>query len=98
VQSAFVAAAPPEDPNVAAEIKQETQEADQAEREVATALPPSSSLAPSAPVRIAEGQTIDEVTAALGQPKRVVDLGSKKIYVYPDMKITFKGGKVSDVQ
>jgi hypothetical protein len=44
------------------------------------------------------GQTIDEVTAALGQPKSVVDLGAKKIYVYPDMKVTFKGGKVSDVQ
>ena len=98
VQSAFVAAAPPADPNVAAEIKQQTQEADQAEREVASAVPPSSSVAPSAPVRISVGQTIDEVTAALGQPKSVVDLGTKKIYVYQDMKVTFKGGKVSDVQ
>jgi hypothetical protein len=44
------------------------------------------------------GQTIDEVTAALGQPKSVVDLGAKKIYVYRDMKVTFKGGKVSDGQ
>ena len=35
---------------------------------------------------------------ALGQPKRVIDLGTKKIYVYHDMKITFKAGKVSDVE
>jgi len=27
-----------------------------------------------------------------------VDLGAKKLYVYKDMKITFKDGKVSDVQ
>ena len=105
VQSAYVAAAPPADPNVPAEIKQETQAADQAEREVASAVPSGppgvsspTSPAPSAPVRISEGQTVDEVTAALGQPKSVVDLGTKKIYVYPDMKVTFKGGKVSDVQ
>jgi hypothetical protein len=38
------------------------------------------------------------VTAALGQPKSVVKLGTKEIYVYQDMKVTFKGGKVSDVQ
>ena len=24
--------------------------------------------------------------------------GAKKIYVYPDLKVTFNGGKVSDVQ
>jgi len=105
VQSAFVAAAPPADPNVAAELKQQTQEADLAEREVASAVPPGppgvsspASAAPSAPVRISQGQTIDEVTAALGQPKSVVKLGTKEIYVYQDMKVTFKGGKVSDVQ
>jgi hypothetical protein len=44
------------------------------------------------------GQSIDEVVAAMGQPVRIVDLTSKKIYVYKDMKITFKAGKVSDVQ
>jgi hypothetical protein len=38
------------------------------------------------------------VTGILGQPKSVVDLGAKKIYVYPDMKITFNNGKVTDVQ
>jgi hypothetical protein len=50
------------------------------------------------PARIALGQTIGEVTANLGQPDKVVDLGSKKIYVYRDLKITFLDGKVSDVQ
>ena len=50
------------------------------------------------PVRIALGQTVDEVTASLGQPDKVVDLGSKKIYFYRDLKVTFLDGKVSDVQ
>jgi hypothetical protein len=47
---------------------------------------------------IALGQTIDQVTAAMGPPAQVVDLGSKKIYKYPDMKVIFIDGKVSDVQ
>jgi hypothetical protein len=53
---------------------------------------------PAEPVRIALGQTVDEVTASLGQPDKVVDLGSKKIYIYRDLKVTFLNGKVSDVQ
>jgi hypothetical protein len=60
---------------------------------------PQTRPAPQAPpARIALGQTIDEVTANLGQPEKVVDLGSKKIYFYRDLKITFIEGKVSDVQ
>jgi hypothetical protein len=38
------------------------------------------------------------VTAAFGQPTSVIDLGVKKVYNYPGMKVTFKSGKVSDVQ
>jgi hypothetical protein len=50
------------------------------------------------PARIAMGQTIDEVTANLGPPDKMVDLGAKKIYLYKDLKITFVDGRVSDVQ
>ena len=101
VQSAFVAAAPPPEQNVAAEIKQETQEADQAEQEVASAVPPTPPGAgspTSGPITISVGQSIDEVTAALGQPKSIINLGTNNIWVYPDMKVTFKNGKVSNVQ
>jgi hypothetical protein len=110
-QSAFAAIAPPPDPNAAAEIKEQAGQADAAEQEVASAAgaggaaggpaapgDPVPAAAPAAPVSIAIGQTIDQVTAALGMPKSKIDLGSKQIYVYQDMKITFKGGKVSDVQ
>jgi hypothetical protein len=50
------------------------------------------------PVKIGLGQTTDQVVAGLGQPDKVVDLGSKKIYIYKDLKITFVDGRVSDVQ
>lgn len=106
VQSSYATIAPPPDPNAASEIQQQSQQADQAEQEVASATPPApvgANAAPaaavqSAPATIALGQTMDQVTAALGTPKRIVDLGTKKIYVYQDMKITFKAGKVSDVE
>lgn len=52
---------------------------------------------PTAPT-IALGQTIDQVTATMGTPQQIIDLGSKKIYKYPDMKVIFIDGKVSDVQ
>jgi hypothetical protein len=56
------------------------------------------SSAPSGPPTIAIGQTIDQVTNIMGAPTQVVDLGTKKIYKYPDMKVIFLHGKVSDVE
>lgn len=50
------------------------------------------------PQTIEKGQTTDQVTAALGKPEKIVNLGTKQIYIYKDMKITFLNGKVSDVQ
>ena len=42
--------------------------------------------------------TPDQVQAAIGKPDKMVNLGSKQIYVYKDLKVTFVNGKVSDVQ
>jgi len=64
----------------------------------AGAAPAAIAPPPAPPANIALGQSIDEVTGQLGQPKSVVDLGPKKIYVYKDVKITFTGGKVTDIQ
>jgi hypothetical protein len=109
VKADFAQQAPPPDPDVANQVNQQLAEADQAEQEVlkeapadGTAAPagePTAAAAPApAPVTLSLGQTIDEVVAALGQPKNIVDLGPKKIYVYKDMKITFNNGKVTDIQ
>ncbi|MFY9906180.1 MAG: hypothetical protein WAM43_02775 [Terriglobales bacterium] len=53
---------------------------------------------PPDPVQIEKGQTIDQVKAAIGSPDKIVNLGTKQIYVYKDIKVTFINGKVSDVQ
>ncbi|MGA7400375.1 MAG: hypothetical protein WCC99_19530 [Candidatus Sulfotelmatobacter sp.] len=54
--------------------------------------------APAEPASIEKGMTPDQVEAAMGQPDKKVNLGSKQIYVYKDLKVTFLNGKVSDVQ
>ena len=106
-KAAFVAIAPPPDPNAATEVAKQSTEADKAEQEVSGAVTgdtsgPSAGAAPAAPAaapaEITLGQTIDQVTAMLGSPRTVVDLGNKKTYVYKDMKVIFTGGKVTDVQ
>ena len=50
------------------------------------------------PQSIEKGMTPDQVEAAMGQPDKKVNLGTKQIYVYKDLKVTFINGKVSDVQ
>jgi hypothetical protein len=51
----------------------------------------------SAPT-VSLGETVDQVTAAMGPPVQVINLGPKQIYRYQEMKIIFLNGKVSDVQ
>jgi len=53
---------------------------------------------PAEPAQIEKGQTPDQVKAALGNPDKIINLGTKVIYVYKDIKVTFLNGKVSDVQ
>ena len=62
------------------------------------APPPPVDQPPAQPKTISVGQTKDQVVAIWGQPTKDIKLSSKEIYVYPDMKVTFVAGKVSDVQ
>jgi hypothetical protein len=59
---------------------------------------PPQAIDAASPIRIRPGQTIAEVTAILGQPKNIADNGAVKVYVYPDLKITFTNGKVTDAE
>ncbi|HZB87243.1 MAG TPA: hypothetical protein VE291_01150 [Terracidiphilus sp.] len=59
--------------------------------------PPDEPAAPPKTISLL-GQTRDVVVATLGQPTKDIKLGAKEILVYPDMKVTLAGGKVSDVQ
>lgn len=74
-----------------AEQQQQGQDAQaqQAPQQEAPAQPPPT---------IQLGQSTDEVTALLGAPSKVVNLGLKQVYVYKDLKVTFIKGKVVDVQ
>ena len=47
---------------------------------------------------IALGQTPEQVIAMKGQPTNKVAFPTKTVLIYPDMKITFKNGKLTDVQ
>jgi hypothetical protein len=101
----FMTGAPPPDQTVATQINQQYQQGTQAEQEVVGSGPaaaPAPAAGPGAPAgpppTITLGQSIDQVVGMLGQPKNIVDLGAKKIYVYPDIKITFNNGTVADVE
>jgi hypothetical protein len=60
--------------------------------------PPPTDAPPAAPKTISLGQTHDVVAATFGAPTKVVKAGAKEIDYYPDMKVTFVNGKVTDVQ
>ena len=100
VPAGFAKDAPPPEAGAAGEVAQQAKEADAAEQDVAKEVAAAPAAAPAAggSVNISMGESIDNVTAALGSPVRIIDLGAKKIYTYKDMKIIFMNGKVSDVQ
>jgi hypothetical protein len=60
--------------------------------------PPPPDAPPPQPKTISKGQTRDQVVAIMGQPQKVATLGTKEIDYYPDMKVIFINGKVTDVQ
>lgn len=68
------------------------------EKVVEAVITPESEVQANSTKSVDLGQTPAQVEAALGKPDKIVNLGSKMIYVYKDMKVIFVDGKVSDVQ
>lgn len=110
-QTAYAAIAPPPDPNGASELSAQTKEADQAEQDALqggsnpggpytapNAEPVAPAAAPASKTPLTVGQSVEEVIGILGQPVNIVDLGSKKIYVFKDLKVTFTNGKATAFQ
>jgi hypothetical protein len=65
----------------------------------AVAPPPPPPAAPAAPPpTITIGESSTQVLQAMGMPQQMIDLGKKKTYLYPHMKVVFVDDKVSDVQ
>jgi hypothetical protein len=95
-QMALSAPPPPPEKEIASQIAEQSQEADKAEREGAGGATPA--LAQAVPAEVTEGQSPDQVIAAYGQPIHKITVGSKEIFTYKDVKITFVGGKVAAVE
>jgi len=53
---------------------------------------------PPTPAEVSLGQTPEQVVARLGEPVKKAKVGSKDIYFYKDMKVTFVNGRVTDIQ
>jgi hypothetical protein len=81
------------DANVATELTSASQEADRAEQQAVSQAPDAG---PTPTLTL--GLSIDQVKSIQGEPQKIVDLGSKQIYMYKDLKITFSDGKVIDIQ
>ncbi len=62
----------------------------------AASAPPPPSPTPAPTVEL--GATVEQVEVALGPPAIIAEVGRKQIYVYPDLKVTFLDGKVTDMK
>ena len=60
--------------------------------------PPPADAPAAAPKELKAGMTKDQLVASYGNPTRVIKMGAKEIYVYPDLKVTLVSGKVTDIQ
>jgi hypothetical protein len=67
-------------------------------RAVAAATPAAPAAPAGPPPTISIGETSSQVLQAMGMPQQMIDLGSKKTYIYKNMKVVFVDDKVSDVQ
>jgi hypothetical protein len=63
-----------------------------------TPAPPPATTPAAQPAQIQLGDSPAQVEAILGPPDTKVPLGSKLIYIYKNLKVTFVSDKVTDVQ
>jgi hypothetical protein len=64
--------------------------------EAVIADPATASAVESKTIKL--GMSTDEVKKSLGNPDKIVDLGTKQFFIYKDMKVVFVDSVVSDVQ
>jgi hypothetical protein len=68
------------------------------ERAAEAPATPAATPPPAVAGIVKKGQTPDVVERILGKPLVIFDLGTKVVYVYPNMKVFYVGGKLADVQ
>jgi hypothetical protein len=81
------------DPNAAAELSQVAQDASRSGQGV---LAQGGPAGPAPSLRL--GMTVAEVHQVLGTPRQSANVGGKLIEVFPDFKVTYLGGQVTDIQ
>ena len=108
--SEFAAAAPPADPNEAAELARLNQEASTTEQTVfketsyqettpmAQTPPASTSASATLSTELQPGMTPEQAISIKGAPAGNTKFGAKQILTYPDVKLTFTNGKLTDIQ
>jgi hypothetical protein len=109
--SEFTSAAPPADPNEAAELARLNQEATTTEQTVfkeaslpegGAAVSQPSGSSPSRPssdsTELQPGMTPEQVIQMKGNPTGNTKFGPKQILTYPGLKLTFTNGKLTDIQ
>jgi hypothetical protein len=107
--AAYAQVAPPVDPNGAQQVAQEWSAGSQAEQTPVTnsspggqdpvAQPAAVPQQPAEPAQLSLGMSIADVEASQGKPSAILTPSpTKKIYVYPNFKVTFTSGKVTDLQ
>jgi hypothetical protein len=72
--------------------------AGQTDQQSPTASTQSQPAQQAEPATVQLGMSTDQVESILGKPDKLFNVGTKQIYVYKDVKVTFLNGKVSDVQ
>jgi hypothetical protein len=82
------------DGNAGTDLSQAYRDTDQAEQAALS----QAGRDPGDTPTVSLGQTIDQVRAVLGPPQQIMNAGSKQIYIYQSVKITFLNGRVSDIQ
>jgi hypothetical protein len=103
----YAAQAPPPEPNIADELKQNANDGLRVEQATiqatdASYAPPQQNLSPvtrGGTASVSEGQSVQEVIGSLGQPMITATVGPKTILTYSNgMKIILQNNRVVDVQ
>jgi hypothetical protein len=94
----FANGAPPPDADVAKQIAATSAQAGASEKDVTAEVDGEQSRGPSGPALQIGQSTMQDVEAQLGAPTRKLDFGAKVTYVYPDKRIIFTNGVISDIK
>jgi hypothetical protein len=85
------------DANAATELSQVAREANSSGQTLLNQSPQGAADAPSNQT-LSLGMTEAEVRALLGNPRETANVGARKIVIYPNFKITYTNGSVTDIQ